>query len=367
MFTVEMLPGGRGDCLWIEYGERAKPHIILIDGGIPGTEKTLAARLKALPPDRRHIDLVVVTHIDIDHIGGVLGLLRDPVDGLTIGDFWFNAWKHLPVDDPGELGAKQGEELSFLLERRKLPWNKAFAGEAAVITKDDELPVIALPGGMSITLLSPRPKRLFNLRKAWKKEIENAGLIPGEAGAELHGQDERDDDDGGLLGEALDIEDLAVSAFKGDTSEANGSSLALLAEHDGHRCLLAGDAFADEVLRSVKLLAGAAGEDLFAIDALKLSHHGGRKNTSAALVQALACRDYLFSTNGTIYKHPQVETVARVVQFGREAGVPRLHFNHRCDQTLKWDKPSLHPRSLKYEPIYPEPDKKGLMVTLSRS
>ena len=124
---------------------------------------------------------------------------------------------------------------------------------------------------------------------------------------------------------------------------ANGSSLALLAEHDGHRCLLAGDAFADEVLKSVTLLAG--GDDLFEVDALKLSHHGGRKNTSAELIQALACRNYLFSTNGTIYKHPQVESVARVVKFGREAGVPRLHFNHRCDQTLKWDKPRPPPSS----------------------
>lgn len=363
MFTIEMLPAGRGDCLWIEYGNRAKPHIILVDGGIPGTEKALAARLAALPPERRHIDLAVVTHIDIDHIGGILGLLREPVDGLTVGDFWFNAWKHLPVDDPGELGAKQGEELSFLLEKRRLPWNKAFGGEAAVITTDDELPVFELPGEMSITLLSPRPKRLFNLRKTWKKEIEKAGLIPGEAGAELHGQDDIDDDDGGMLGEALDIEDLAVSTFKGDTSDANGSSLALLAEHDGHRCLLAGDAFADEVLQSITLLA--QGQDLFAIDALKLSHHGGKKNTNAALIKSLACRDYLFSTNGTIYKHPQVESVARVVQFGREAGVPRLHFNHRSDQTLKWDKPSLHPRSLKYEPIYPQPDEKGLVVRLA--
>jgi len=362
MFTVEMLAAGRGDCLWIEYGDRAQPHVILVDGGIPGTEKALAAKLNAMPANRRHIDLVVITHIDIDHIAGVLGLLREPVEHMTIGDFWFNAWKHLPVDDPGELGAKQGEEVSFLLEKRGLPWNKAFGGEAAVITKDDELPVVQFPGGMTITLLSPRPKRLFNLRKAWKKEIENAGLVPGEAGAELHGQDEVDDDDGGILGETLDVAGLAASAFKGDTSAANGSSLALLAEHDGRRCLLAGDAFADEVLKSVTLLAG--GDDLFEIDALKLSHHGGRKNTSAELIQALACRNYLFSTNGTIYKHPQVESVARVVQFGREAGVPRLHFNHRCDQTLKWDEPDLHPRALNYEPIYPEPDKKGLLVKI---
>src|SRR3712207_1874973 len=95
MFTITMLPGGRGDSLWIEYGPAAAPHIVIVDGGIPGTERVLRGRLEALPANRRRVELVVVTHIDIDHIGGVLGLLTDPVPGLTIGDVWFNGWKHL--------------------------------------------------------------------------------------------------------------------------------------------------------------------------------------------------------------------------------------------------------------------------------
>jgi hypothetical protein len=363
MFNVTMLPAGRGDCLWIEYGEAAAPHLMVVDGGIPGTERELTRRLLARPANRRHIDLIVISHIDIDHIAGVLGLLREPVEGLTIGDIWFNGWPHLPAEDPGELGAKQGEELSFWIEKRRLPWNAAFDGKAVAIGGDD-LPIVSLPGEMTITLLSPRPQRLFDLRRVWGKEIEKAGLVPGDAGAVLAGQDEVDED-GGLLGDALDVEDLAGSAFKADTSEANGSSIALLAEHGGRRCLLAGDAFAGDVLRSVSSLAAANGDDLFEIAALKVSHHGGRKNTSAALIKALACRNYLFSTNGTIYGHPQVETVARIVKHGREAGVPRLLFNHRCDETLAWDEPTLHPRAVQYETEYPEPeDGKGLTVRI---
>ena len=82
-------------------------------------------------------------------------------------------------------------------------------------------------------------------------------------------------------------------------------------------------------------------------------------------MQALACRNYLFSTNGTIYRHPQAETVARVVKYGRAAGVPRLLFNHRCEKTLAWDTPGLHTRRLEYEPVYPEPDRAGLVVTIT--
>ena len=133
MFTITMLPAGRGDCLWIEYGDPAAPHRVIVDGGIPGTERELARRLVALPPEQRHVDLVVVTHIDIDHIAGLLALLREPVEHLTIGDVWFNAWKHLPAEDPGELGPKQGEELSYWIEKRGLPWNAAFGGQAAAV------------------------------------------------------------------------------------------------------------------------------------------------------------------------------------------------------------------------------------------
>lgn len=44
MFAIEMLPAAHGDCLWLEYGERARLKRILIDGGVAPTFDAITAR-----------------------------------------------------------------------------------------------------------------------------------------------------------------------------------------------------------------------------------------------------------------------------------------------------------------------------------
>ena len=52
----------------------------------------LRERVLALPADDRVIDLAVVSHIDSDHIGGLLALFTAAADlGVQFGDVWFNA------------------------------------------------------------------------------------------------------------------------------------------------------------------------------------------------------------------------------------------------------------------------------------
>ena len=48
---------------------------ILIDAGTSGAYPALEKKLRSLPQAKRVFELLVVTHIDIDHIGGVLPLL----------------------------------------------------------------------------------------------------------------------------------------------------------------------------------------------------------------------------------------------------------------------------------------------------
>ena len=74
MFQIEMLPAGRGDCLWIEYGSCSDVHRILIDGGPEGTYDVLRERILALPPAERRFELIVLTHVDRDHIAGLIPL-----------------------------------------------------------------------------------------------------------------------------------------------------------------------------------------------------------------------------------------------------------------------------------------------------
>ena len=96
VFTVEMLAGGNGDALWIEYGDPDRPFRIMVDGGTEPTRTTLAARFGALPEDQRHVELLIVTHIDGDHIGGILDFLEKQMVPVTFGDVWFNGYRHLP-------------------------------------------------------------------------------------------------------------------------------------------------------------------------------------------------------------------------------------------------------------------------------
>ncbi|MCU7876385.1 MAG: MBL fold metallo-hydrolase [Candidatus Thiodiazotropha sp. (ex Lucinoma borealis)] len=85
-----MLPARHGDCLWIEYGELAAPHRILIDGGTSGTFQDLKKRFEAIPETQREFELLVVTHIDADHISGVLKLLESDLPGVRLNLPQFN-------------------------------------------------------------------------------------------------------------------------------------------------------------------------------------------------------------------------------------------------------------------------------------
>ena len=124
VFRIEMLPARQGDALWIEYGSDAGLRRVLIDAGTPGAWEAVRARIARLPPAERRLELLVVSHIDNDHIGGVLPMLEDAELGLELGDVWFNAYRHLPQTlEP--MGPVEGERLTKLLVDGGHHWNEA--------------------------------------------------------------------------------------------------------------------------------------------------------------------------------------------------------------------------------------------------
>lgn len=69
--SVAFLDVGQGDSIFIETPDH---HQILIDGGV---DNTVLARLGTLMrPGDTTIDLVIATHPDADHIGGLVDVLR---------------------------------------------------------------------------------------------------------------------------------------------------------------------------------------------------------------------------------------------------------------------------------------------------
>jgi hypothetical protein len=126
-----------------------------------------------------------------------------------------------------------------------------------------------------------------------------------------------------------------------DTSVANGSSIALLAEFDEHAILLTGDAHADVLAKSITALQQARGRknEKLKLDALKLSHHGSAGGTTVELLALLDCQRYLVSSNGNIFSHPDREAMARVILHGGKR--PTLCFNYRSPLNNLWDATEL--------------------------
>jgi len=353
MLKMEMLRAGHGDCIWIEYGDPRAPRRVLIDGGAIGTyERALRPKLRALSSKQRRFELLVITHIDADHIAGVLDLLQDKETGFHAKDIWFNGYRHLPDESPAVLGPVQGEKLTDILVKPGVTWNGAFNRNSVVVPPEGKPPRVELEGGLVLTLLSPTPAKLAELKPEWTKEVIKAGLDPN-----TRRPMETESPEGfELLAGAPDVDALATEAFSEDSAEANGSSIAVLAEFEGHSLLLTGDAHPSVVTAAIKRL-GARGK--LPIDACKLPHHGSRANVSRELLATLDCKRYLFSTNGAYFRHPDTQAVARVIKWGG-AG-PELTFNYRTKFNELWDAKPLRERH-GYRTIFPESDAQGIML-----
>ncbi len=351
MLKLEMLPAGHGDCLWLEYGDPGNPRRVLIDAGTKGTyAKALCPRLRNLPEEQRQFELFVVTHIDADHIAGSLELLADRETGFRAREIWFNGYRHLPPEDPETLGPVQGELLTDLILKSRAPWNCAFGKGAVAVPAEGDLPRVKLEGGLVLTLLSPTLDRLAGLKPEWECAVRKAGLDPERRAEEVENPEGFE-----LLGGGPpDVDALLQVPFSEDTAAPNGSSIALLAEFEGRRLLLAADAHPSILKASLDRFGGGGRVTL---DACKLSHHGSKANTSPALLRTLDCPVYLFSTNGAYFKHPDREAVARVIKWG--GSKPALNFNYRTGYNTVWDSKRLRDEH-GYMAIFPPAGQEGL-------
>ena len=366
MFTIDMLPADEGDCLWIEYGDDGGPvHRVLIDCGRRTAYRAVMDRLEADPSIE--LELLVLTHVDADHIAGAVPLLSDArFTPDRVRDVWFNGWRHLngwhkDEDGPAVLGAKQGEYFAARLRERGFPWNEAFGGGPAELPAEGDLPEITLPGGMKLTVLGPDREKMEDMRDRWEKELGKLSGDPLEPG-DWEGALERLDDDNQqradvpVLGHdtyelPYNVEHLAEVPFSADGSEPNGSSISFLAEYGGKAVIFAGDAHAPQLEAAVRRLCAQRGIDTLRIDGLKMAHHGSRRNNSFELLQALDCKRYLLSSNGSRHHHPDPEAVARALTVSGD-GV-ELVFNYRSDENGPWDDADLIAQ-WGYTPIYPE-------------
>lgn len=359
MITVEALAAGEGDCLWVEWDDGPRRRRMLIDGGTPAAGRSLAERFARQPVAERDFELVVCTHIDEDHIGGLLALLAAPPDGFTAGDLWFNGYDQLVPDDL--LGQASGERLAAVVRQTRIPWNAATRGGAIVVPSGaGEAPVIRLPG-LTLTLLSPTWDRLARLRTDWE-----AWRARQQAREEPRPRD--------LLGEAarprpIPWHELARD-YTPDQSPANGASIAFCAEHaDGSRVLFGGDAHAEVLAGTLRRIQRTG---RYRVDLCKVPHHGSAHNVSPGLLEVLDCDQWLVSTDGgkrltrgreAAYRsgegsHPSLRTMARLIL---AAPRPTIWFNHRVPSTERYAD-GFAALTLGFQAEYPPPGAAGITV-----
>ena len=340
-----MLPASEGDCLILSYGpdEPGLRHV-LIDGGRKGTWPRLEEALRAIADAGQSVELMLLSHIDADHIDGLLKLAEVAHLPLTPKQVWYNSFDHLKaLVPPGQLqpqGFRAADAYTKVLKAKGWALNEEFGGKAIFV---EETPGPFDFAGLTLTLISPAKRKLSKLWIDWQKWRNGKGLQP---------QGSRP------MPAALDVDALSKPSAK-DSTAPNGSSIALIAEYDGRTVLLGADAHPDVLEATLGTLGGGAP---LALDLVKLPHHGSRANVTEALIRVIDCSRFAISTSGAVFGHPDPEAISRILKFGSAAN-KTFYFNYRSDRTAPWDNAALKAK-WNYECVFRDPQQPVLTIDI---
>jgi beta-lactamase superfamily II metal-dependent hydrolase len=356
MYNIHMLPASFGDAILIEYGPEGKPSYILIDGGPYFNFAEMIKGLKRVAPKLTKLELLVITHVDIDHIDGIVTLLNQHELPFTVNEIWFNGFRQLERIESDVQGALQGEYLSTLISKNKLKHNTYFRGGPVMVHDFSDLPEIRF-NDFVITLLSPGERHLEKLRSLWKKEI--AELESEKTIEQRWKEDKRYDDEiSDILGKST-IRELQEAKPKGDKSVANQSSIAFIGTYENKRCLFAGDATTDNLLEAVPSLIKPGAKRL-KLNAWKVAHHGSKGSTLDALMEKIDCKTILVSSDGKRYQHPDPECIAKLIKH-TDAEVS-FYFNYLTEFTRPWNN-KVWKDKYHFHSFYPD-DSPGITISL---
>jgi len=340
MLKIKMYPAKNGDSFLVD----AAGTFILIDAGFASTfQDFVKTDLASLTSDGRRLALAVCTHIDADHIGGLLEFFSSngpqPRRIVEVDRVWHNSLRSMPLPPggeegvqgklvlealrrrgfggpsaPGPIGARQGSSLAKMLRRDGYLWNE---GDGTTYISQDKQP-LALSEAVSVEVVGPSRARLEALRSVWLREVARLGYKGGAAPADL--LDDAYEMWCATAPQPPSAQIRTVSAngnmrladiYAPDQSPANGSSIAVVITSAGVRALFLGDAWAEDTV--ARLIAGKPATGPILFDAIKVSHHGSYHNTSPELLATVDAPCFLISTDGTRHGHPDFEVLAEIV------------------------------------------------------
>lgn len=332
-FEIDLLPvtSGEhsGDCIAFRYGDLQaggdKQTVVVVDGGYGKNAADMKAHLKkyyncTTKEGKVRIDLMIVTHTDLDHVGGLAKLAED--DEIEI----LNLWTHVPQEEMTKGWFADGrsttssvrdrlddafDQLSKLLENAKNA--KRWATDC-----DWHL------NGAEFTNLSPDPvffkKCIANSGKANLKPNEKVDAMKYPVSS---AKDEVED------------EDYVPGHIQWDDSEGtsaiNESSMVFLFEYNGIRALFCGDA-GKEAMENAIEQAKAQNKSLKGLSFIKQPHHGSRKNVNPTIMGQLSAKySFISCTTKDEGHHPS----KRLVNMLNEKG---YKIYSTSGKTLHWGK-----------------------------
>jgi hypothetical protein len=324
MFKLHVIQARFGDALLLEFGEPGRAGYVLVDGGPPKTYAgALRPALDAITGPGGALDLVVLSHIDNDHIVGLLELFADIEDDKVsarqlrnrVGHVWLNSFART-VDAAGDIsrglqslaamastagvamplvmdafyGIKEGHRLRLLAQKLQIPINSGFKDDLILVdtaTRSVDF------GPLSLAVVGPDKANLAALRAEWLDWLVRAT-------------------------EKIAADPSTAATL--DTSVPNLSSVVLIATCAGKSVLLTGDARGDHIVAGLKQ-AGMSTSGKLHVDVLKVPHHGSARNVSRAFFQAVTADTYVISADGR-YGNPDFETLQWIVESARMRSRP---------------------------------------------
>ena len=327
--TINVLHAHEGDCIFITISDLDKVYNIMVDSGVKSTyqyidrkrriqDGPLKCKINEFRGKRQIIDLVILTHVDEDHIGGIVEwIAKDDAALDLMATIWLNNGEKVTIPDYSSLlhSISKGRDLDKLLrDANKNIVNQVVKGR-----------VFEIPHGY-ITILSPTVVAHNVIVEQWNGEVLN----------------KTPDDYGKPIKELLDYEFGEV-----DASKTNNSSISILLEVNGRKDLLLGDADVIDVCLALEEL-GYNKDNPLRCKTVKLAHHGSRNNFSEHFLDLVKADIFIFSSNGNYYGHPDKEVFARII----DKTDAKVYFNYKdrmeniiCEQDVK-DYPDILNRVL---------------------
>jgi len=371
--NISIFPANNGDSFLIETENGS---VILIDGGYVTTYREyIKPKLLELSKANKILSHLIVTHIDGDHISGVIKFIEENKQNeiIKVENIWHNSYSHLksiedgltfkgkPIDnmpinyllkdgleniEDKNISAVQGSTLASLIKKFGYLINTHFNENSVSIDTKGYI----VSNDLTFKILSPNNEKLLELKEYWKRELYKKGYSSDESLTDfneevfeyilsLEKEKKRLVSKNVTAKSSVDIDSLLNEVFVEDETATNGSSIAFVLEYNDLRLLFLGDAHPSVIISSLKKHYTS---DKFPVkfDLIKIAHHGSKNNTSLELLNYIDSENYVISTNGSSHNHPDPETIARIIS--RKAEFTRkLYFNYSLDSIIPFKEKAL--------------------------